>query len=86
MPDHVKLGEFAQERELANEVVRRAVADASYRERLRASPQEVLEEAGVRKGLAEDVAREILVDGNPAPDIRCSDTCDWTCFWTTFSS
>ena len=44
-------------------IVQRAVGDPKYRERLKAAPEKVLCESGLAKGPAEDVQREIVVDG-----------------------
>jgi hypothetical protein len=68
-------------RVIADEVVRRALADPSFREKLKSNPVDVLEEAGIKRGPAEDASREMQIDG-VSTDLRCDDTCDYTCFFT----
>lgn len=73
---------------LADMIVQRALGDALYRERLKAEPEKVLCESGLAAGPAEDVQREIVVDGlGLASDcnVTCISTCWYTCILSLFA-
>jgi hypothetical protein len=72
-------------RGIADRVVRHALADAHFREELKANPKAVLEKAGLSAAAAEDVAREMEIDRARHPikcDETCWVTCIFTCYWT----
>ncbi len=73
--------ELEKARATADRVVRLALADAHFREELKAHPQATLEKAGLSAKVAEDAARELVVDGH-ASVVKCSYTCFLTCVFT----
>lgn len=80
--------EAEKARIVAEMVVQRALGDARYRERLRAAPEKILCESGLAIGPAEDVQREIVVDGlGLASDctVTCIATCWFTCILSLFA-
>ncbi|MGD8590434.1 MAG: hypothetical protein PVG22_16550 [Chromatiales bacterium] len=82
-PDRTHEAEKA--RILAEMIVQRALGDASYRTRLKAEPEKVLCESGLAVGPAEDVQREIVVDGIGLAS-ECTVTCISTCWYTCILS
>jgi hypothetical protein len=83
MPDKTQL---EKARTIADQVIRRALADPRFREELKTDPRAVLEKAGLSAGSAEEAAREMKIDGHKGV-IDCDSTCNWgsclfTCFYT----
>lgn len=64
---------------IAEEVIKRALSDADFRTKLKAEPMEALQEQGLSPELAEDVARDVTLDGEQLL-AGCSYTCGWTGF------
>jgi hypothetical protein len=75
----------AEARVMANMIVRRALADAAFREQLKAEPERVLAAVGLQRGPAEDVQRELMIDGIMLAK-ECTVTCISTCWWTCIAS
>jgi hypothetical protein len=73
-----RLKELEEARETVNAVIRRALANKSFREVLQANPRAVLLGAGLSEGAAEDFGRDMIVDG-VTPDVFCLITCLHTC-------
>jgi hypothetical protein len=76
--------EFHNARNLADTIVRRALADPHFREQLKANPTAVLEKAGLSADAIEDLEKEIRMDGHPLKPKPCAKTCWYTCFWTSW--
>jgi hypothetical protein len=63
-------------------IVTRALNNPEFRNRLKADPEKTLLAEGLPPGMAEELARELAVDGQP-PVIACQRTCGWlSCWWT----
>lgn len=74
-------------REAADRLLRRALVDDKFRERLKQNPDEVLTDAGLDAGASEDLLQELRVDGQRLLERsrqheRCIRTCTNTC-WIT---
>jgi hypothetical protein len=78
-------------REAADRLLRRALLDPQFRDRLKSYPDETLNDAGLDTGAAEDLLREINVDGQRlisrskmvnACVRTCTNTCWFTCITT----
>jgi hypothetical protein len=71
-------------REAADRLLRRALIDTAFRNRLKQNPDETLADAGLNAGTTEDLVREITVDGqrlsgNSKMLSACQQTCSLTC-------
>ena len=75
------ISEVMQARSAADAVLRRALAQSSFRQTLRKNPAAALRRAGIPPVAIEDASREIMIDGKPL-DSRCSETCLLTCLIT----
>lgn len=75
------ISEVMQARSAADAVLRRALAEPSFRRTLRKNPAAALRRAGIPPVAIEDVSREITIDGKPL-DLRCTETCHVTCLVT----
>jgi hypothetical protein len=75
--------EFIEARTRVDYLVQRALASPDFRRRLKENPEETMVSFGISEGPAEDLARELRVDGDT---LRmpgdCMHTCWWTCWWT----
>jgi hypothetical protein len=78
-------------REAADRLLRRALIDDAFRERLKSTPDDVLKDAGLDPGASEDLLRELRVDGQrvmarskmlEACERTCTNTCWITCLLT----
>ena len=83
--------DIAFAREAADRLLRRALIDPQFRERLKSYPDETLGNAGLDAGAAEDLLREINIDGQrlmsrskllSACVRTCTNTCWFTCLMT----
>jgi len=70
-------------RNMSDKILIKALADKEFRAKLTESPREVLEAEGIKPELAEDLAREIKIDGRGLTS-SCSWTCSWTCNWSVW--
>lgn len=68
-------------RDKADMILLKALNDPDFRKRLAEDPVRVMEGEGVSEIMAEDLAREIKVDGEPVLS-ACTRSCSWTCSWT----
>ena len=78
-------------REAADRLLRRALIDPQYRDRLKSYPDETLNDAGLDTGAAEDLLREINVDGQRLISrsrmvTACIRTCTNTCWFTCITT
>jgi hypothetical protein len=78
-------------REAADRLLRRALIDASFREKLKLNPDGAFADAGLDARTAEDLVREITLDGRKLSEhsslisgcVRtCTNTCWITCIMT----
>ncbi|MCV6597380.1 MAG: hypothetical protein OIF40_09900 [Mangrovicoccus sp.] len=65
------------QKKIAEEVIKLALADTDFRSKLKNEPIDTLKSQGLSPELAEDVAREINLDG-----IQLASSCSYTCAWT----
>jgi hypothetical protein len=74
--------EFIEARTRAEIIVQRALNDPQLRERLKEDPGGTIQRFGISQENAEDLAREIQIDGQTLWPDDCTWTCSWTCFWS----
>ncbi len=68
-------------RDKADALLLKALNDPDFRKKLAEKPMQVMEREGISKLMAEDLAREIKIDGR-AVFSDCTHSCGWTCSWT----
>lgn len=68
-------------RDKADTILLKALSDPDFRKKLAEDPLRVMEREGVSKVMAEDLAREIKIDGRAVLS-DCTYSCGWTCSWT----
>ena len=85
MPGSVRDLVFA--REAADRLLRHALMDAAFREKLKLNPDDAFADAGLDPATTEDLLREITVDGQKLSGrskllAGCERTCTNTCWFT----
>lgn len=82
MPEKPSKSDVATARSVADQIVRRATADAAFREQLQRDPAGVMRQAGLPAVAVAELSRELVIDGRSLAG-GGDGTCHITCIVTS---